>query len=303
MTRNAVFFEGWLRKSVPCLPRVLSEAGYHTQASHPNVPGFWNRTIAYRLLGFGDYRSKDDFDMTDAIRSQLLDHSLYDQVFDHLDTIDTGGPVFNYMLTYHGHLPYWSNANYPDKIKPGKEGVLLNGYLNQLWYKSRDLMERLEILRQEDPDSLVIIFGDHLPFLGRNYGVYTEAWNLPDDRSEFTGEHLTQLSSTPLIVIDGQRGPLPLGDVPLYRMPALVISLLGMDENALFSATRNPDSQRIRPVYGMHVTSDDTQSVACTDANLDQAPCDSSNVWLQQIKVLIGDIFTGDQYSLHPDTL
>ena len=328
VTRNAVFFEGWLRKAAPCLPRVLSEAGYHTLTSHPNVPGFWNRTNAYQLVGFDEYRSKDDFDMTDSIDTLLLDHSLYKQVFAYLETrdanVNSGGdtdsdsssnsatdaddnsgsesrqPVFNYMLTYHGHLPYPGSPDYPDKVKPGKEGVLLNGYLNQIWYKSRDLMERLEILSKEDPDSLIVIFGDHLPYLGPNYGVYTEAWGLPDDRSEFNGEQLTRLSSTPLIVIDGERGPLPLGDVPLYRLPALIISLLGMDENVLFSATENLDRQKIRPVYGMHVTSDDTHSVACTDANLDQSPCDSSTQWLQQVKVLISDIFTGEQYSLKP---
>ena len=301
VTRNAVFFEGWLRKPAPCLPRVLSEAGYHTLTSHPNVPGFWNRTNAYQLVGFEEYRSRDDFDMTDSIDTLLLDHSMYRQVFDYLDTRDSASPVFNYMLTYHGHLPYPGSPKYPDKVKPGKEGVLLNGYLNQIWYKSRDLMERLAVLREEDPDAVIVIFGDHLPYLGPNYGVYTEAWDLPNDRSEFNGEQLTRLSSTPLIVIDGKRGPLALGDVPLYRIPALVISLLGMDENILFSATRNLDNQRIRPVYGMHVTSDNTHSVACTDANLAQAPCAGSTEWLQQVKVLISDIFTGNQYSLQPE--
>ena len=69
VTENAVFFEGWLRRDVPCLPALLREAGYRTVASHPNVPGFWNRTHAYRLTGFDEYLSVADFDTSDTTRS------------------------------------------------------------------------------------------------------------------------------------------------------------------------------------------------------------------------------------------
>ncbi|MFK8079784.1 MAG: sulfatase-like hydrolase/transferase [Granulosicoccus sp.] len=298
VTRNAVFFEGWLRNTSPCLPRLLGQAGYHTLASHPNVPGFWNRTNAYQLVGFDEYLSKAQFDMTDSIDTLLLDHSMYQQVFEHIDQLDLPGPVFNYMLTYHGHLPYPSNEAYPDQVKPGKESVLLNGYLNQIWYKSRDLMERLAILRKADPDALIVIFGDHLPFLGPNYGVYTEAWALPETRSDFTGEHLEKLTSTPLIVIDGQRGPLNLGKIPLYRLPSLLMSLLGTDQQLMFDASVNPGDKVIRPVYGMHYTVQEQATTACTEDNTGAPPCNTTEPWLNQIKVLIGDLFTGEQFSL-----
>lgn len=298
VTRNAVFFEGWLRNTSPCLPNILGQAGYHTLASHPNVPGFWNRTNAYQFVGFDEYMSKAQFDMTDSVGNLLLDHSMYRQVFDHIDQLEHTGPVFNYMLTYHGHLPYPGNDAYPDQVKPGKESVLLNGYLNQIWYKSRDLMERLAILREEDPEALIIIFGDHLPFLGPNYGVYTEAWNLPDVRSEYTGEHLQKLTSTPLIVIDGERGPLDLGKMPLYQLPSLMMSLLGMDEAQAFDATLNPDDVTIRPVYGMHYVVTEQGSTDCTGDTTDKPPCNVTEPWLDQVKILIGDVFTGEQFSL-----
>ena len=302
VTRNAVFFEGWLRRAAPCLPDTLGKAGYTSVASHPNVPGFWNRTHAYHLVGFDDYLSKGDFDLSDSIDTLLLDHSMYTQVFNRLEQSDYKRPVLNYMLTYHGHLPYpGGNANYPDKISAGQESGLLHGYLNQIWYKSRDLMQRLAILRKEDPDALIVIFGDHLPFLGPNYGIYTDAWNLPPDRSDFSGEQLERLTSTPLIVIDGKRGPLKLGKMPLYRIPSLVLSLLGLDAPATFDAfdaTLNPEGMQVRPVYGMHYTLTDKSAVACTEDTISEPPCSTSEPWLQQVEVLISDIFTGEQLSL-----
>lgn len=298
VTRNAVFFEGWLRKRVPCLPDLLSKNGYTTLASHPNVPGFWNRTHAYHLIGFDHYLSKEHFDLQESVGGLLLDGSLYDQIFERLDNDEFASPLYNYMLTYHGHLPYPGSEKYPDQIKAGKESVLLHGYLNQLWYKSRDLMKGIAHVRSNDPDALILIFGDHLPFLGSNYGVYTEAWQLPEQRDQFTGRQLEMLTSTPLIVIDGQRGPLPLGKVPLYRLPSILMSLLGMEnEPTIFNMSLNPDEHWIRPLYGMHINTHGSKTHACTEVETQADSCVKTSAWLKRTETLIRDIFTGNQHS------
>jgi phosphoglycerol transferase MdoB-like AlkP superfamily enzyme len=299
VTRNAVFFEGWLRRQVPCLPAVLSEKGYSSIASHPNVPGFWNRTHAYHLVGFEHYLSKAHFDMTTSVAGLLLDRSMYEQIFSRLSRGDYAEPVFNYMLTYHGHLPYPSSDDYPDQIKAGQESKLLHGYLNQMWYKSRDLMQRIERLRKEDPDALIVIFGDHLPFLGPNYAIYTEAWELPENRDQFSGKQLEMLTSTPLIVIDGQRGPLPLGKLPLYRLPSLILTLLGLENTpSMFNLSLNPEDSWVRPVYGMHINVEEHDSHACTDQLEDSDSCAQTSDWLKRTELFIRDIFTGNQFTL-----
>ncbi len=299
VTENAVFFEGWLRRDVPCLPNVLAQAGYSTIASHPNVPGFWNRTLAYNLVGFDHYLSKTDFDLTDSVGGLLLDHSYYDQVFKQLDTLTDNKPILNYMLTYHGHLPYPTNDQYPDKIQSGRNAPLLHGYLNQIWYKSRDLMSRLQTLRANDPSAIIVIFGDHLPFLGPNYGVYSDVLNLPDDRADFTGEMLEYLVSTPLIVIDGERGPVELGKLPIYRLPALILALLDDDKHErIFDWTRNPKDTLIRPVYGMHINVTANGAQACPDDLSAPPDCKDSASWLARTRLLISDVFTGKQFSL-----
>ena len=307
VTENAVFFEGWLRRSVPCLPDVLRNAGYRTVASHPNVPGFWNRTLAYRLTGFDEYFSKASFDTSDSIGNFLLDHSYYAQVSELLAGTDDDRPLFNYMLTYHGHLPFPGAEAYPDEVSPGPgrpgpdgsppDTALLNGYLNQVWYKSRDLMARLETLRAEDPDALIVVFGDHLPFLGPNYGVYDDVFGLPADRDDFTGEQFERLVSTPLIVIDGRRGPLRLPPTPLYRLPSLILGLLGAESGGMFDWTANPEGTTIRPLYGQHVAIEAGGSTVCPPEKSDAA-CAESAAWLARTRTLIGDLFSGEQHAL-----
>lgn len=303
VTRNAVFFEGWLRRRVPCLPAVLAKAGYRSIASHPNVPGFWNRTHAYKLVGFDEYLSKDDFDLTDSVQGLLLDHSYYDQVFDKLEQKNLSQPVFNYMLTYHGHLPYPSSPQYPDKIRAGRESVLLHGYLNQLWYKSRDLMERIEKLKQEDPGALIVVFGDHLPFLGPNFGVYADVLGLPADRADFTGKMLEYLVTTPLIIIDGEKGPVNAGKLPLYRLPSLILSLLEIDnDDGILDWTKNPANSLIRPVYGIHIDVGTSRTLLCPDDDTAVEDCTQSAKWLERSRILISDLFSGKQYSLENHT-
>jgi len=299
VTANAVFFEGWLRRSVPCLPDLMRQAGFRTVASHPNVAGFWNRTHAYRLVGFDEYLSKSSYDTTDSVGSFLLDHSYYEQTFELLGSLDAQ-PIFNYMLTYHGHLPYPTNENYPDQVQAGNDAKLLHGYLNHIWYKSRDLMAMLDRLRQDDPDSLIVIFGDHLPFLGSNYGVYREVLGLPENRDDFTGQMLEHLVTTPLIVIDGKRGPLTVGKVPLYQLPSLILSLLGSEGGGMLDWAENPQGEIIRPVYGIHIVDKTHGEVPMQRCEPDAAleACDYSLSWLSSMRTLIADIFTGDQYSL-----
>ncbi|MBU1139240.1 MAG: hypothetical protein KKD01_04710 [Proteobacteria bacterium] len=68
-------------------------------------------------------------------------------------------------------------------------------------------MEFLDDLRISDPDALIVAFGDHLPFLGGNFQGYVEAGTLTSARGKFTPEMFLTYVSTPLIVIDGKRGP------------------------------------------------------------------------------------------------
>lgn len=297
VTENAVFFEGWLRRRAPCLPEVLSDAGYQSIASHPNVAGFWNRTHAYNLIGFDEYWNKAHFDTSDSVGNFVLDHSFFEQVFDRLEQRDER-PIFNYMLTLFGHLPYPLNDNYPAVIKTGKESKLLEGYLNHLYYKTRDLMAMLEQLREQDPTALIVIFGDHLPNLGKNYGVYTDTGKMMADRDDFTPEMFHFLASTPLIVIDGEKGVLKTGDMPLYRLPALILSLLKSNATGALDWTTNPPDKIIRPIYGMHFYLDDGEATTCRPDNLSVGDCADTNQWLDDVKTLSADIFTGKQFSL-----
>jgi len=299
VTEDAVFFEGWLRRDVPCLPRHLGADGYRTIASHPNVAAFWNRVNAYERIGFDTYWSVKDFVLDDVNREFLSDVSLYRQVLEKIDPLlQAGTPVFDFILTYFGHLDYPLNERRPDVITSTSDNSLLQRYANTLYYKSRELMDFLGELRRRDPDSLIIVFGDHLPFLGPNFAGFTDSGYLADRRAKFDAVMVEHLVSTPLVIIDGRRGPLDPGqDLPMYQLPALMLRLLGDDRPAFMELT-GMAHKRIRPLPGMHLVTDSDGLHLCRDTDTADPGCTVSREWVQSLVTVTRDIFGGEQYAL-----
>jgi hypothetical protein len=298
VTEDAVFFEGWLRRDVPCLPRHLGADGYRTIVSHPNVAAFWNRVNAYDRLGFDTYWSLTDFELDDMNGEFLSDTSLYRQVMEKIDPLlEADTPVFNYILTYFGHLDYPLNAHRPNQVSSTSENGLLERYANTLYYKSRELMAFLKELRRRDPDGLIVLFGDHLPFLGPNFAGFTDSGYLVDKRGDFDAVMVQRLTSTPLVIIDGQRGPQDTGDLPLYQLPALILQLLG-DENPGFMEMAADSRMRIRPLPGMHLELHDDRLQLCREGATADPECAASRDWMNAVITLTRDIFGGEQYAL-----
>ncbi|MGV1098036.1 LTA synthase family protein [Thiovibrio sp. JS02] len=292
---DAVFFEGRLRQDAPCLPRHFAESGYTTIASHPNVPIFWNRIHAYRRMGFQHYFSLHDFTLDDMNREFLSDASLYRQVLERIRPLrEQGIPVLNYILTFFGHLDYPLGPDRPKVITAPAADPLVEAYANTVYYKSRELMDFLSVLRQNDPDGLIVIFGDHLPFLGNNFGGYTESGLLAPDRGEFTDIMFKKLTSTPLLIIDGSAGPLPTGDLPLYNLPDLILNLLHDKRPSIMAMTRTPPGVNIRPLPGMQlITYGDNTVATCRGGNSDPDWCQEVDRWLEAVEILSEDIYAG----------
>ena len=309
VTHDSVFFEGRLRRDVPCLPAHLASAGYATHASHPNSAAFWNRVNAYRRIGFEHYWSQKDFAADDMVREFLSDESLFRQVLARLgDDIDGPQPVFNYVLTYFGHLDYPLNATRPPVITASNGKAMAEAYANTVYYKSREVMAFIKELRARDPDGLIVMFGDHLPNLGPNFANYADAGLLATNRAEFDAEMFRTLTATPLIVIDGKRGPRKLGDVPIYQLPSLILDLLGDERGSILHlAAQDGTGARIRPLPGVHVSTRKGRAVAlCTGNDTDAAgdtACADSQRRLAALDVLTRDIFSGAQHALSTDTL
>jgi phosphoglycerol transferase MdoB-like AlkP superfamily enzyme len=298
VTKDNVKFERQLLNSVPCLPHILADKGYRTIASHPNVPVFWNRVNAYHYIGFQTYWSINDFIQDDMNREFMSDQTLYRQVIEKIaPSLEKKEPILDYIVTYFGHWNYPLSASRPDKIKSRSKIEEVPKYANSAYYKSRELMGFIDEMRKRDPDSIIVVFGDHLPFLGENFAGYVDSGVLAANRSDFTPEMFKFYVTTPMIIIDGKNGPLKIGSLPLYQVPKLVLELLHFDEQTIMDYAHPLTDMRVRPLPGLHfnLLKDGKIEVCKEPPHINS--CQRSAQWLNDVTNVSNDLFIGQQFT------
>jgi len=296
VVRDAVKFERQLLNDVPCLPHLLADKGYRTIASHPNVPVFWNRVNAYKRMGFQTYWSLADFVQDDMNQEFMSDSTLYRQVLEKISgSLDAKQPVLDYIVTYFGHWNYPLSESRPNKVGSSSEVEEVSAYANTVYYKSRELMGFINEVRKRDPESIIVVFGDHLPFLGENFAGYVESGVLAANRSDFSPTMFKDYVSTPMLIIDGKRGPVKFGSLPLYQVPKLVLDLVNFNEPSIMDYTAPLPNIRVRPLPGLHfnIAADGAVDM-CKEPPYSEA-CQLSARWLEDVSIVSNDLFMGRQ--------
>ncbi|MGZ5010259.1 MAG: LTA synthase family protein [Methylobacter sp.] len=298
VVKDAVKFERQFLNDVPCLPHLLADKNYRTIASHPNVPVFWNRVNAYKRMGFQTYWSLEDFVQDDMNQEFMSDSTLYRQVLEKISgSLDAKQPVLDYIVTYFGHWNYPLSESRPNKVSSSSEVEEVSAYANTVYYKSRELMTFINEMRKRDPEGIIVVFGDHLPFLGENFAGYVESGVLAANRSDFSSSMFKDYVSTPMLIIDGKRGPVKFGSLPLYQVPKLLLDLLNFNEPSIMDYTAPLPDIRVRPLPGLHfnIAADGTVDM-CKESPYSEA-CQLSSRWLENISVVSNDLFMGRQFT------
>jgi len=302
-TRDQVAFEHTIRNAMPCLPRVLREAGYLAQVSHPYDAAFWNRDEAYPRLGFERYYPINAFELDNMDGMFLFDASTYRQVLARLKTRDDPRPVFNYVVGLSSHFPFdRDRTRRPDLVEVTPASGLLQDYANAIAYSTRAFMDYVDAVHRDDPDAIIVAFGDHAPALGYHPDPYAAsgidmsgrlglrtAGGLPD---------ASALSRVPLLVFDGRRGVVPVGKVPLYMLPDVILSLLGPGApGSVMSAFREAgmDPARQRMFLGFMMVDRDGRWQLCSAPSRD---CDEARAVRDRLVVLRQDLALGDRHGL-----
>ena len=294
-----VVFSSRIVQALPCLPRLLSGDGDWTAASHPNDRDFWNRDRVYPRLGFSRYFSSADFVLDDLNGRLLSDESLYRQAWTRSRPPRQQGAALTFVLTRTGHWPYDLDVRRrPYVISAASAPREVGQYASSIRYSSRELAAFVEEILADSPDALVVALGDHLPVLGESVDVYRSSGLFDAWVPGFTPEMFRAISAVPLLVVDGRRGPVAVGTICQYEVPALVLERLGLPVPPWMKALLPPPGWHIRTrEEGMLVLTPDGASRVCRAA--DEAPeCAVAFRWLERVRVLSRDLVEGRQHTL-----
>lgn len=166
------------RREVPSYVRYFAEQGYYVEGSHPGYDWFYNRKNVNDYLGFTQYHFFENYykDLTGYIVKDELFFPELIKLFDENESRNM--PYFSFNVTYQNHGPY-STESRTDEVFLKDQGYsaenynILNNYLAGINDTQVQLKKMIDELRSREEPVVVIVFGDHNPWLGDNNSVYT----------------------------------------------------------------------------------------------------------------------------------
>jgi lipoteichoic acid synthase len=145
------------------LLKRCAEEGYSTVAFHGNRGTYFNRSSAFKRMGFQKFY--DMFAMgLPEIGWGASDESVFDFIKSQM--VNQKPPFLYYCITMSSHEPfifvkqYYRNSTFDD-IKDGP----LRNYLNSMSYVDKVLRKFISSALASCPNTVVIIYGDHTPTL------------------------------------------------------------------------------------------------------------------------------------------
>lgn len=211
------------------LPIKLKEHGYSTIAMHGYKPGFWNRTLVYKNIGFDEFYSKDNMEENELLGMGISDKDFFGQAIEKLETHKQ--PYHAFLITLSSHFPYDNDKSKYSSFDVGKyKDTLLGNYLEAVHYTDEALGQFVEELKNKKmlDDSILVIYGDHHGIPKDNEKELAEF--LEKDSLSFL--EWQQLQKVPLIVripgVDSKKISTVGGGVDL--MPTL-LNIMGIDSS------------------------------------------------------------------------
>lgn len=149
----------------------LKDLGYSTHAIHNNKGTFYNRNFVFSQLGFDTFTSLEYMEVEEfTAKDWAKDFYLTDEILKSLDSTDSSDFVYTISVQAHGDYPKEQVLEDPTITVSGlpDEGTTnaFTYYINQLYEVDQFIGQLTEALSQRDEDTVLVLFGDHLPTLG-----------------------------------------------------------------------------------------------------------------------------------------
>lgn len=141
------------------LPRLLAAAGWDTLFIHPHQRRFFRRHRAIPKLGFARFMDGRAFAGAKRFGPHVSDEAVGDALLQELDHRNRSDrPLFAYVVTMEAHDPYGPHR-LPDEDDPVRQ------YVRHLENADRMLGRIADRLDRSGRRTLLVAFGDHVPFL------------------------------------------------------------------------------------------------------------------------------------------
>ncbi len=206
---GSIPYQQYIRNPIPSLATFFRGEGYVSRAIHPFQSWFWNRTAVYKAFGFDTFKSEENMPPMQKRGIFASDESLTNEIIRQADAMDD--PFFFFAVTLQGHGPYEANRYAKNTIKiegdlPEADRQVLATYAQGIKEADDSLKKLMDWAKKRDRETVIVLFGDHLPPLNT---VYTSTGFMKGVTAERKGskDQMKAQHETPLVVWSNKTGP------------------------------------------------------------------------------------------------
>lgn len=209
-----------LKQTCESIAYDLEPSGYTSHAIHNNDATFYQRHTVYPNLGFDTFTSMEYMQLYRSDYTKgwwVRDRVLTEHIANCLDYTEEGRDfVFTVSVEGHGSYP---NYNVPEMnsirvtdTETGEPAYSAQFYTNLINDMDNFLRDLVQMLEERGEDTILVLYGDHLPSLG------------------LEEEHLSDgtMMQTDYVIWNNMGLDLEYGDIPCYQVMPLLLGSLGI---------------------------------------------------------------------------
>lgn len=201
---SATPYQLYIKSLLPGLTTHLGNQDYQGMlAFHPFRANGYNRDHVYPNLGFSDFISLKDLDVSasDKIRNFVSDAADFQVIIDQYEQAKkkSNAPFYLFNVTMQNHSGYdqdFDNLDMPISIEEKCDDPELKRYLNLIHHSDTALKSLIEYFSKQEDPTVIVFFGDHEPGLSNE--VYSKI--LGKNVEKLSAEENMNLYKTPFLI-------------------------------------------------------------------------------------------------------
>ena len=233
---SATPYQLYIKSLLPGLTTHLGNQDYQGMlAFHPFRANGYNRDHVYPNLGFSDFISLKDLDVSasDKIRNFVSDAADFQVIIDQYEQAKkkSNAPFYLFNVTMQNHSGYdqdFDNLDMPISIEEKCDDPELKRYLNLIHHSDTALKSLIEYFSKQKDPTVIVFFGDHEP------GLSNEVY------SKILGKNVEKLSAEE--------------NMNLYKTPFLIWANYDIEEQENVNISMNYLSTRMLESTGMKLS-------------------------------------------------
>lgn len=203
LPENSIAYDEFIDHDIESLASVLSRQNYTPTVIAPFFDWYFNSRNVYRHFGFSRYISYEFFNPNEFVGPYIGDYAVAKRIME--ETARTAGPDFIFASTMENHYHYFSDKFERNTIRikdtKGKMAEpaidVLETYAQGARGADAMLRQLVEHYSRVKEPTIIVFFGDHLPYLEEDYYVYREGGYM---KGEDDPDFLQKMYKVPLLV-------------------------------------------------------------------------------------------------------